>query len=53
MKVMKVKDKRVGDTVYYKYRINLPKKFVEKLKLQNKELKVKVENDRIVIEKDI
>ena len=44
MKVMKVIDKKVGDTTYYKYRINLPKEVVEKLNFLDKNLKVKVEN---------
>lgn len=51
MKIMKVKDKKVGDTTYYKYRINLPKEAVEKLKFIDKELEVKVENNKLVIEK--
>ena len=51
MKVMKVKDKKVGDTTYYKYRINLPKDAVEELKFLDKELKVKIEKNKIVIEK--
>ncbi len=46
---MKVFDKRVGDTEYNKYRINLPKKAVEESKLFGKELKVKVEKDKIII----
>lgn len=50
MKVMKVVDKKVGDTTYYKYRINLPKDAVESLKLLDKELKVKVERGKIIIE---
>lgn len=49
---MKVLDKRVGDTTYYKYRINLPKEVVEDLKLLDKKLKVKVEKDKIIIEKE-
>jgi len=32
MKIMKVVDKKVGNTTYYKYRINLPIKVVEELK---------------------
>ncbi|MEK6861193.1 MAG: AbrB/MazE/SpoVT family DNA-binding domain-containing protein, partial [Nanoarchaeota archaeon] len=52
MKVMKVVDKKVGNTTYYKYRINLPKEAVEKLNLLNKELKVKVDKNRIIIEKE-
>ena len=52
MKVMKVIDKKVGDTTYYKYRINLPKEAVEKLNFLDKNLKVKVEKNRIIIEKE-
>lgn len=52
MKVMKVIDKKVGNTIYYKYRINLPKDAVEQLNLLDKELKVKVEKNRLVIEKE-
>jgi len=51
MKVMKVIDKKVGNTTYYKYRINLPKEAVEQLNLLGKELKVKIEKNKIVIEK--
>ena len=35
---MKVLDKKISDTIYYKYRINLPKEAVEKLNLLDKEL---------------
>jgi len=49
---MKVIDKKVGETTYYKYRINLPKEEVEKLKLLDKEVKVRVEGRRLVIEKE-
>ena len=42
MKVMKVVDKKIGNTTYYKYRINLPKEAVEQLNLIDKELKVKI-----------
>ena len=48
---MKVKDKKVGDVEYYKYRINLPKKIVEDSGLKEKEVKVKLEGKIIVIEK--
>lgn len=51
MKVMKVVDKKIGNTTYYKYRINLPKEAVEQLKLLGKELEVKVDKNRIIIEK--
>ena len=49
---MKVVDKKIGDVVYYKYRINLPKDIVEENKLLDKELKVKFVRDSIVIEKE-
>jgi len=48
---MKVRDKKVGDTIYYKYRINLPKNAVDKLNLVDKDLEVKVEKDKIIIKK--
>ncbi len=51
MKIMKVLDKKVGETTYYKYRINLPKEIVEISKFLDKELKVKLEKNKIVIEK--
>lgn len=51
MKIMKVFDKKVGDTTYYKYRINLPKKVVENSKLLDKEIKVELKDKKIVIEK--
>jgi|TARA_Y100000310_G_C20030379_1_gene511511 hypothetical protein len=52
MKVMKVVDKKVGNRTYYKYRINLPKEAVEKLNLLDKKLKVTVDKNRIIIEKE-
>lgn len=52
MKVMRVKDKKVGDVEYYKYRINLPKKIVDEGEFLDKELRVKLFKGKIVIEKD-
>lgn len=52
MKIMKSIDKKVGDIVYYKYKINLPKK-IEETDLLNKELKVNIEKNKITIEKDL
>jgi hypothetical protein len=49
---MKSVGKKVGDTTYYKYKINLPKK-VEKTNLLDKELKVKLEREKITIERDL
>ena len=51
MKVMKVLDKKVEGVTYYKYRINLPKDLVDELQLLNKELSVRKEGKRIIIEK--
>ena len=52
MKIMKSVDKKVGDTTYYKYKINLPKKIVEESKLLNKDLKVKLDKEKIIIDKN-
>ena len=51
MKIMKSVDKKVGDSVYYKYKINLPKK-IEETDLLEKELKITLEKEKIIIEKD-
>lgn len=52
MKIMKAFDKKVGNTEYYKYRINLPKKIVEDSNLLGKEVKVRLVKDKIIIEKE-
>ncbi|MCK9595693.1 hypothetical protein M0R19_00720 [Candidatus Pacearchaeota archaeon] len=52
MKIMKSVDKKVGDTTYFKYKINLPKKVVEDSKFLSKDLKVKFDNNKIIIEKE-
>ncbi len=52
MKIMKVIDKKVGDKTYFKYRINLPVRVAEDSKLLDKEIKVKLEGKKIVIEKE-
>jgi len=51
MKIMKSVDKKVGETIYYKYKINLPKKIVEESGLLEVDVKVKLENKKIVIDK--
>lgn len=53
MKIMKVLDKKIGDTTYYKYRINLPKEIVEGGKFLDKELIITFERGKIIIEKKI
>lgn len=52
MKIMKAVDKKVGDTTYYKYKINLPKKIVEDSKLEDKEVKVSLDKKKIIIEEE-
>lgn len=52
MKIMKVVDKKVGDTTYIKYRINLPKKIVEESGLKDKKIKVSIDGKKIIIEKE-
>ena len=52
MKIMKAFDKKVGDMEYYKYRINLPKKIVEDSNLLGKEVKVRLDKAKIIIEKE-
>ena len=49
---MKVLDKKVRDTEYIKYRVNIPKKIAEDSKLLDKEVKVRLEKDKIIIEKE-
>tara|TARA_Y100000310_G_C20337220_1_gene648083 strand:+ start:188 stop:343 length:156 start_codon:yes stop_codon:yes gene_type:complete len=49
---MKVLDKKIGDTTYFKYRVNLPKKVVEDSKLLDKEIKVILDKNKIIIEED-
>lgn len=52
MKIMKAVDKKVGETTYYKYKINLPKKIVEDSKLEDKEVKVSLDKKKIIIEEE-
>ena len=52
MKIMKAVDKKVGDTTYYKYKINLPKKIVEDSKLEDKQVKVSLDKKKIIIEEE-
>ena len=50
MKIMQAFDKKVKDTEYYRYRINLPKKAVYNSKLFGKKLIVSVKNNKIILE---
>lgn len=51
MKIRQVLDKKVGETEYTKFLITLPKEIVNDSGLIGKELKVKSEKNKIVIEK--
>ncbi len=51
MKIMKSVDKKVGETTYFKYKINLPKKVVEDSKFEGKELEVVFDKGIIVIKR--
>ncbi len=52
MKILKAFDKEVKGKEYYRYRINLPKKIVEESNLIGKDLIVKLEKDKLIIEKE-
>ena len=52
MKIIKVFDKKVGNTKYHKYRAPLPKKVAEDSGLIDKELKITTKNNKILIEED-
>lgn len=52
MKIIKVLSKKIGDTEYKKYLLNLPKDVVEDSKLMGKKLKAKAEKEKIIIEKE-
>ena len=51
VKIRKVMDKRIEDKTYYKYLITLPKELVENSNLFDKRLNVRLEKDKIIIEK--
>ena len=52
MKILKAIDKIVKDIKYFRYRINLPKKVVEKSGLTDKNLKATTKDKKIIIEED-
>jgi len=52
MKIIKVLSKKINDTEYHKYIINLPKGVAEQSNLLNKRLKAKTEKEKIIIEKE-
>jgi hypothetical protein len=51
MKIREVLDKKIGDKKYTRYIVILPKEIVQDSKLIGKELRVKLENGAIVIDK--
>lgn len=52
MKIIKTYDKKVGDSMYFKYRAPLPKKVAEESGLIGKELKITNRNNKIIIEEN-
>jgi len=52
MKIREVLDKKVGDKKYTRYILILPKDVVQESKLLGKELKAKLEKDKIIIDKE-
>ncbi len=52
MKIIKVLSKKVGDKEYSKYLLNLPKEVVEESNFVGKDLKARLESNRIIIEKE-
>lgn len=52
MKIIKVLSKKVENKEYSKYLLNLPKEVVEESNLLGKDLKAKVEKDKIIIQKE-
>lgn len=49
---MKVLDKKVDETTYYKYRVNLPKKVAEDSGLIDKEIEAKNKDGKIIIKEE-
>jgi hypothetical protein len=49
MRIRKVMDKKVGEAVYYKFLITLPRKAVEESRLFGNDLKIKTEKNKIII----
>jgi len=45
-------DKKIGNATYSKFLVTLPKDVVKESELMGKELKVKSEKNKIIIEKD-
>lgn len=53
MKIMKVKNKKVGDKTYWKYLVgSIPEETIKESKLEGKKLKAKAEKGKIIIEKE-
>ncbi|MCL5729958.1 MAG: hypothetical protein M1165_00100 [Candidatus Pacearchaeota archaeon] len=51
MKIREVLDKKVGDTTYSKFLVTLPKDAVKDSGLFGKELRVKAEKNKIILER--
>jgi hypothetical protein len=51
MKIREVLDKKVGDIIYNRYILILPKDVVKESKLLGKDLKATLDNGKIIIDK--
>ena len=51
MRIIKSIDKKVGNKTYFKYKINLPKKAVEKTGLLDQAVQIREEKGTLIIEK--
>jgi len=52
MKILRLFSKKVGETKYYKYTVNLPIEVAEKSSLINKQLKANIQKGKIVLEEE-
>lgn len=54
MKVLREISRKYKDKEYYKFKINIPKKILDKLKIKNgDELSINVDRDKIILKKQI
>ncbi len=53
MKIREVLDKKIGDKTYTRYILIVPKDVVAESNLLGKELKARVEKDKIIIEQEL
>jgi len=51
MKIREVLDKKVGETIYSKFLITLPRKVVEESKLLGKDIEAILKDGKIILQK--